>query len=570
MLDLVIRGAEVIDGTGAPRRQADVGIRDGRIVLVGRASESAHRVLDAQGAVLAPGFVDIHTHYDAQVFFDPTLSPSPLHGVTTVVGGNCGFSVAPLTPEAAPYLARMLARVEGMPLESLEGGVPWDWGSFGEYLDRIEGTLAIHAGFLVGHSTLRRVAMGERAVGERAAPGDLEAMGRLLEASLRAGALGFSSSLAPTHNDAEGRPVPSRHAGREELLALASRVARHPGTTLEFIPTVGPFRDEVVDLMTELSLAARRPLNWNVLGVSAASDLWREQLRASDAAAERGARVVALTLPQAMTLRLNFRSGFVLDALPGWNEVLGLPVPERRAALADPTVRERLLRGAHSEEAGVFRALTAFEHMVIDEAFTEAGRAFEGRTVGELAAERGVAPFDALLDLALEEDLRTSFMPRIPGDDEASWKARAEAWLDPRTVIGGSDAGAHLDMIDTFAYSTSLLGPAVRDRGLISLEEAVHQLSDVPARLYGLSGRGRVAPGWHADLVLLDPARVGPRRVHTRHDLPGGAGRLYAEADGILRVLVAGVDVVVDGELTDQRPGTVLRSGRDTETVRCG
>lgn len=570
MLDLVIRGAEVVDGTGAPRRRADVGIRDGRIEAVREGLGPARRTLDAEGAVLAPGFVDVHTHYDAQVFFDPTLSPSPLHGVTTAIGGNCGFSIAPLVPEAAPYLARMLARVEGMPLESLEAGVPWDWGSFGEYLDRIEGTLAIHAGFLVGHSTLRRVAMGERAVGERATPEDLETMGRLLEESLRAGALGFSSSLAPTHNDAEGRPVPSRHATGEELLALASRVARHPGTTLEFIPTVGPFSEAVVDLMTELSLAARRPLNWNVLGVSSWSDLWREQLRASDVAAERGARVVALTLPQVMTLRLNFRSGFVLDAFPGWGEVLSLPLAERKAALADPAVRERMLRGAHSEEAGVFRALAGFEKMRIDEAFTEAGRAFEGRTVGELAAARGVEPFDALLDLAVAEDLRTSFMPQIPGDDEASWKARAEAWLDPRTVVGGSDAGAHLDMIDTFSFTTALLGPAVRDRGLLSLEEAVHQLTEVPARLLGLRGRGRIAPGAHADLVLFDPSRIGPGRVRTQYDLPGGAGRLTGGAHGILRVLVAGREVVVDGELTDQRPGAVLRSGRDTETVLCG
>ena len=568
MYDCVITGGIVIDGTGSERRQSDVGVRDGRIVALGAIEGAAKRSIDARDRIVAPGFVDIHTHFDAQAFWDPTLSPSPLHGVTTVVGGNCGFSIAPLTAEAGGYLMRMLARVEGMPLESLEQGVPWDWTSFGEYLDRLENRLAVNAGFLVGHSALRRVVMGEAAVGQRADAAQIQAMVKLLGESLAAGGLGFSSSRAPTHNDGEGRPVPSRHAAPEELLALCAELREHPGTALEFLPGVGGFDDETLQLMTDLSLAANRPLNWNVLGVSSfGGRLYEKQLAASDYAAERGARIVALTPSQVMTLRINLVSGFIFDAFPGWAPVIALPPEERKRALADPAVRETLQKGATSEQAGVMRALAVWENMTVAETFTPEAARYRGRRLGEIAEELGKTPFDAMLDLALAEDLRTSFSPFIPGDDDESWKLRAEVWSDPRTVIGASDAGAHLDMIDTFTCSTSLLGPAVRDKGLLPLEEAVHQITDVPACLYGLRGRGRISEGWRADLVVFDAERIGPGPLHTRYDLPAGAGRLYAEAEGIDCVLVNGVEVVRGKEFTDARPGTILRSGRHTETV---
>jgi N-acyl-D-aspartate/D-glutamate deacylase len=397
---------------------------------------------------------------------------------------------------------------------------------------------------------------------------EIAAMAKLLGESLAAGGLGFSSSGARTHNDGDGNPVPSRFANREELLALCEVVRQHPGTTLEFLPTVGAFEPEHVELMASMSRTARRPLNWNVLGVTAfAPELHEGQLAASDFAAEHGGRVVALTPSQVMKLRLNFVSGFVLDALPGWEHVLGLPLDERKKALADPAVREKLARAAASKEAGVLRVLAVWENVTIEETFTPENEGLAGRTVGELAAERGQRPFDAMLDLALSEDLRTSFSPHIPGDDDASWKLRAEVWRDPRTVIGASDAGAHLDMIDTFTCTTSLLGPAVREKGLLSLEEAIHQLTDVPARLYGIRERGRLTEGWCADLVIFDPERIAPGPVHTRWDLPAGAGRLYAEAEGIDHVLVNGEEIVRGKTTTEARPGTVLRSGRDTETV---
>jgi N-acyl-D-aspartate/D-glutamate deacylase len=568
MLDLLIRNGRVVDGSGAPARRADVGIRGDRIVSIGEVSEGARQEIDAEGRVVCPGFIDVHTHYDAQVFWDGTCSPSPYHGVTTIVGGNCGFSIAPLSPEAGGYLMRMLARVEGMPLESLEAGVPWDWRSFGDYLARLEGRLAVNAGFMVGHSALRRVVMGERAVGHAATPAEQDAMLALLRRSLAEGGLGFSSTISPTHNDGDGQPVPSRHASRDELIALARAVRDFPGTTLEFLPGVGLFDEEKKRLMADLSLAANRPLNWNVLVPSAGNEEMVEaQLSATDYARERGAEVVALTVPQAMTIRINLRTGFVFDALPGWAELFRLPVEARKLRLADPSARRQLDEHAKSERAGLLRGLARWENMRIVEAFTPETKRWEGRTVGELARENGQDPFEAMLDLAIADDLRTSFMPPGAGDRAEDWAVRGRVWRDDRTVIGASDAGAHLDMIDTFAVPTQVLGNGVRRHQVIGLEEAVRQLTDVPARLYGVRERGRLTPGWRADVVVFDPASIACGPTYTRFDLPAGAGRLYADAMGIEHVLVNGVEIVREGKHTGALPGTVLRSGRDTETV---
>jgi N-acyl-D-aspartate/D-glutamate deacylase len=567
VLDLAIRGAQIADGTGAPLRVADIGVRAGRIAELGQVG-AARREIDASDRIVAPGFVDIHTHYDAQVLWDPLISPSSEHGVTSVIGGNCGFSLAPLSAGGRDYLLRMLARVEGMPLESLELGVPCDWSSFGEYLARLDGRLAINAGFLVGHSTLRRTVMGAAAVGEKASAAQRQTMRQLLGASLAEGGLGFSTSLAPTHLDGDGNPVPSRHADREEILELCSEVRAHAGTTLEMVPPIDPFPEELVDLMVEMSLAAQRPLNWNVLNISAAAPQAHEQqLAASDVAARRGARIVALTLPQVVEARINLHTAALFDALPGWAPVMSLPIEERMRALRDPSVRAALDAGTRSRDVGVLRHIVDWERLRIVEVFREENERWRGCSIAELAAGTGKAPLDALLDLALDEGLRTSFLPDLPGQDEASWQLRGQVWSDPRTLVGASDAGAHLDMIDTFAFGTRLLAEGVRERGLIRLEAAIQQLTDAPARLYGLRDRGRIAEGWCADLVVFDPDEVGPGPVHSRNDLPGAAMRLYAAARGIEHVIVNGVPVLAHGAYTTARPGRVLRSGRDTETV---
>jgi N-acyl-D-aspartate/D-glutamate deacylase len=456
-----------------------------------------------------------------------------------------------------------------MPLESLEAGVPWDWTSFGEYLGKLDGRLSVNAGFMVGHSAIRRVVMGERAVGSQATDDELGRMVELLRTSLAEGGMGFSSTISTTHNDAEGNPVPSRHASKEEMLTLARQVRDFPGTTVEFLPGVG-WGEEEAQYMAELSLAANRPVNWNVLAPSSANEaMVEQQLSATDLARRQGAEVIALTVPQPMTVRLNFYSGFVFDALYNWAPLFQMPIEERKAFLRDPANRARLDEDARSEKSGIMRAIAAnWEHFVVDQTRDPAlAKKYRGRTIGEIAKEQGKTPFDALLDVALEDDLHAYFMPPTQGTDEASWAIRGRLWTDDRTVIGASDAGAHLDMIDTFAFSTQVLGTGVRERKLIGLEQAVRQLTDVPARLYGLKERGRLEPGWHADVVVFDPDTIGLGATYTKYDLPAGAGRLYAEANGVEHVFANGVEIVREGKDTGQRPGTVLRSGRDTETV---
>jgi N-acyl-D-aspartate/D-glutamate deacylase len=573
VLDLLISGGTVLDGSGEPSFVGHVGVRDGAVVSVVPSrdgpGEAATRTVDATGLMVAPGFVDLHTHYDAQLDWDPAAAPSPLHGVTTVIGGNCGFGLAPAGPADADYLTRLMSQVEGIPLAALEAALTWDWSTFGEWLDRFEGRIGVNAGFLAGHSTLRRVAMGDRAVGSAATDDDVAEMVRLLHESLAGGALGFSTSQAPTHRDGDGQPVPSRSSDPAELLALARAVRDHEGTTLEFIlpGCLSGFTPEEVDLMAQFSLAAGRPANWNVLGVSSMNPTgWLDQLRASSEVAERGGRVVALTLPHSMGVRLSFLTGAVLSGYPGWAAVLGLPPKERMVALADPAVRARMAEGAQSDEAGVLRYLADWKRLRIIETFAPVNQGFVGGSVGDVAAARGIDPFDALLDVVIADELRTGLRPPMPEPTAEDWKLRAESWLDDRTIVGGSDAGAHLDMMCGAVYSTSLLA-SVRDHHTVSWEEAVRQLTDVPASFYGLKGRGRLAPGRAADITIFDPTTVGAEAERTLDDLPGGASRIWAGARGVEQVLVNGTAVVDGGRLTGAMPGSVLRSGRDTVTV---
>lgn len=566
MYDVIIRGGHVIDGTGAPRRLADVGIVGDRIASIGDLADAeAGRVIDARDRIVGPGFIDVHTHIDAQVFWDSTVSPSPLHGVTTVIAGNCGFSVQPLgdDPADGDYLMRMLSRVEGMPLRSLQAGVPWNWNTTAEYLDAVDGTTSINTAFKVGHSAVRRVVMGADATRREATGEEVTAMCSLVRAGIEAGAIGFSSSWSSTHNDTEQNMVPSRYATREELVALCGVLADYPGTSLEFIPSIGVFDDEVAELMADMAVAARAPLNWNVLAVNAKNlDDCFAKLGTSDVAEARGAKVVGLTAPMSLDFRMSFLSGFLLDAVPGWEEAMLLPLDDKLAMLSDPAERARLgeiAAGKHN-----MRHFTYWEKMTIFHTAAPENAGHLGRNIGDIARELGKSPWDTLVDIALADGLETSFgHPSIDEPDE-NWEARLQVWRDHRAVIGASDAGAHLDMFFSADYATKMIGEAVGKRHLLPLEEAVNLLTAVPADLYMLKDRGRLVEGAYADVVVFDEHEISSNPMEMRTDLPAGASRLYAEANGIDHVLCNGVEIVAGGAFTDARPGTVLRSGVHT------
>lgn len=576
MLDHLIRAATVVDGTGAPSYVADVGLRDGRIAVIaepGTATERARSVEDATGLVLAPGFVDPHTHYDAQLFWDPYATPSLNHGVTTVVGGNCGFTLAPLNPERpedADYTRRMMSKVEGMSLVALEEGTPWNWHSFGEYLDALDGRIAVNAGFMVGHCALRRHVMGPDAIGGRPTAAQMDEMLRLFHAAMDAGAWGLSTTQSSTHSDGDGKPVASRHAGPDELIALSRAVGEHEGTQIEAIVAgcLDRFSDEEIDLFVAMTTAAGRPLNWNVLTIDAAvPERVPRQLQASERAREAGGRIVALTMPILTPMNMSLGTFCALNLIPGWGEILGLPVPERIARLRDPAVREEMLRRAHSPEAGVFRRLATFERYVIGDTYSPANAGLTGRVVRDIAAERGTDAFTCLVEICAADELRTVLWPMPTDNDPASWELRRRTWEHPDVLLGGSDAGAHLDRMCGAPYTTRFLGDCLRGRRLVGLEQAVRMLTDDPARLFGLRERGRVAEGYHADLVLFDPERIDAGQATLVHDLPGDSPRLDSRAMGVISVRVGGVETIRDDHVTGALPGRLLRSGRDTRTV---
>ncbi|KOG65672.1 aminoacylase [Streptomyces griseoflavus] len=574
MLDHLIKGATIVDGTGAPAFEADLAVHQGRIAALGRITDPARTTEDAHGLVLAPGFVDPHTHYDAQLFWDPCATPSMHHGVTTVAGGNCGFTLAPLNPDRpddADYTRRMMSRVEGMSLAALEQGAPWNWSTFGEYLDALEGRTAVNAGFMVGHCALRRHVMGPDAIGGQPTDAQLDAMLRLFHDAMDAGAWGLSTTQSSTHADGDGRPVASRHARPAELLALSRAVADHEGTQLEAIVAgcLDRFADEEIDLLVEMTAAAGRPLNWNVLTIdSAVPDRVPRQLEASERARKAGGRIVALTMPILTPMNMSLRTFCALNLIPGWGDILALPVPERIARLREPAVREEMLRRAASKEAGVFRRLTDFARYVIGDTYSTANAGLSGRVIGDIAAERGQEPFHCLVEICAADDLRTVLWPMPTDNDPESWALRQRTWQHQDVMLGGSDAGAHLDRMCGAPYTTRFLGDCLRGRKLVDLETAVRMLTNDPARLFGLRDRGRIAVGCHADLVLFDPERIDAGPATLVHDLPGDSPRLDSRAAGIVSVRVNGVETVRDGEVTGAVPGKVLRSGRDTETVR--
>ncbi|MFC6984135.1 amidohydrolase family protein [Streptomyces cirratus] len=382
--------------------------------------------------------------------------------------------------------------------------------------------------------------------------------------------------LGPVHHPVlhplrrRGRPVASRHAGPAELLALSRAVAEHEGTQLEAIVAgcLDQFSDEEIDLLVEMSAAAGRPLNWNVLTIDASvPERVPRQLVPSERARRAGGRIVALTMPILTPMNMSLGTFCALNLIPGWGGILALPVPERIAELRDPDVRAEMLRRADSKEAGVFRRLADFGRYVIGDTYSKENEGLSGRVVNDIAAERGQDAFHCLVEICANDDLRTILWPMPTDNDPASWALRAQTWQHEDVMLGGSDAGAHLDRMCGAPYTTRFLGDCLRGRRLVPLEQAVRMLTDDPARLFGLRERGRIAEGFHADLVLFDPQRIEAGPATLVHDLPGNSPRLDARAVGIVSVRVNGVETIRDDQVTGAVPGTVLRSGRDTRTV---
>jgi N-acyl-D-aspartate/D-glutamate deacylase len=564
-MDLAIRNAVIIDGTGAPRFSGDIGVKGGRIAAIGTVAGRAAEEIDARGAVVAPGFIDCHT----QICWDEMLTPSVYHGVTTVLAGNCGFTLAPLSgrEEDLDYLLGMLSTVEGMPLASLKQAVRPEWKSFGEFLDHFASRNAINTAFMVGHSALRRCVMGERAIGHEATPGELAEMVALLRVSLAEGGMGFSTSTSVSHSDHLGNPVPSRFATDEELLALSGALRDFPGTWLEIVPGIGPFDERDYERLTQMSLAAQRPINWNAVFVDIKrKPLVDTQIAMAHYAAERGAKVFGLVPTAPVKGFLNFRSGFTFAMLDGWLPFLRLSDAEKIVAMQDPEVRARLKAGAENPNNPI-QAFRDLDDYTIEGVHSAQNAHCVGRKVGAIAAERGTSSFDTLFDLAVEEELALTFSGPAMGDDPASWQMREEVWNDPHMLLGASDAGAHLDMFNTFALTTQLLGEGVRERGIYSLEQGVHRITGELADAFGLKDRGRIALGAAADLVVFDPETIDCGPIAMRADLPGGEARLYGDSIGVHHVIVGGVPVAKGNAPTGRLGGRVLRSGRDTATV---
>jgi len=468
-------------------------------------------------------------------------------------------------PGDGEYAMKMMAQVEGMPIAALENGIDWNWETFPEYLDTLEGRIAVNAGFLVGHCALRRYVIGDESRDRESTPEEMEEILRVMRQSLEAGGLGFSTTRSSTHPDHEGRPVASRLASEEEVLAICDVVGQFPGTTLEaiFEGCLKGFRDDEIELLAQMSAHAKRPINWNVLSVGAADvDKIEHQLLPSKRARELGGRVVALTMPIFADNNMSLGTFCALWLIPGWRDILSLPKDEKIAKLRDPAVRAEMDANA---KASIFRGdMGAYR---IGDTIHPDNKPLEGRVVRDIAAERGQDPFECLVEITYLDDFRTVLWPLPRANDPEDWEVRRQLWGREDILIGGSDAGAHLDRMCGAPYTTRFLADCIRGRQLVSMEEAVRMLTSAPAALFGLRDRGVLREGALADVVVFDPATVAAGEATLVADLPGNSSRLTADSHGVVRVLVNGTPIVEDGRPTGATPGTLLRSGRDTDTV---
>jgi N-acyl-D-amino-acid deacylase len=566
--DLIIHNGLVVDGFGLPRRRVDVGVRHGKIAKLGHLKGvSARQEIDAAGAIVAPGIVDVHTHYDPQITFDPYATMSCYHGVTTVVAGNCGFSVAPCRKNDVQFLKDIFASVEDMDPAAL-GGVRWDgFETFPEFMQSLKGKLGVNFACYIGHSNVRRWVMGEDCLTRSATQAEIDRMVAMVGEAMDAGAAGFSSSASPTQLDIHGRPVPSRLSDEAELTALVAEVGRRKTGSIAYLPKsvqVGVNEDDRALLM-RLALTSGLPIVIQGLGgrskVDVPTESWDSAEQFLAKATMQGAPIYSLLMARPFDRAVQLdQDNKHYRAVFSWHEMFNLPLEERRALLRDAPARERLRNAVENPNRDPARGTTnrppGWADVYVDQAVLQKNKSLEGRSIGNIAKDQGKAPGDVFLDLALEEDFKTALWWRT---ESPEWrKAVRSALPNPNMIAGTSDGGAHLAKDDGADWSSHFLRRWVFDEPLWSLEEGIRQITQVPAALMGLYDRGTLRVGGWADIMIFDPQTIGPARKEFTRDLPGNAGRWRAWGKGVMATIVNGEPIVLDGKLTGRLPGQVV------------
>ena len=559
--DLVVCGGRLVDGSGGPAETADVAIRGDRIVAVGHDLGSAVRTIDASGLVVTPGFIDIHTHLDGQIFWDPIASSACWHGVTSVVMGNCGVTFAPCKPEDREYLARLMESVEDIPAACLMDGMPWSWESYGEYLDQLaEQDLGVNVGGFVGHCAVRWSVMGERSLAETpASREDIEQMRELVRAALREGALGFSTSRTRHHQTPDGVPIPGSYAATDELMGIGRVLQEEGRGVFEVVPYLDA-SDPAVHLaelswMTDLCLETGRPLTFGLIQMRESPTAWRAVLEGVSAAAARGARLRPQTQVRSVGMLFGVANHTPFDIVGGsWGLLRLLPLEERLSAFGDPETRRKLIDEASRSPIKSYRR---FYHLREEDGATRYDVSRE-HSLASIAERRGVSPAEAFMDVALETEGRASFLYPAANFD---WDVVEELLRHPQMLLGLADSGAHCGQIMDASLPTYLLSYWVRERGLFTLEKAVEKLTSEPADFMGLVDRGRIRPGAMADLNVIDLDALKVLAPEYVQDFPAGASRYIQRATGYRHTIVNGQPFMEDGRHTGAFAGRVLRSG---------
>jgi N-acyl-D-aspartate/D-glutamate deacylase len=559
--DLVIRNGTVVDGSGFGSYRADVGVVGDTIAFVGRIGERGQNEIDAEGYVVTPGFIDGHTHMDAQVFWDASGANSCWHGVTTAVMGNCGFTLAPVRAKERALVVRNLERAEDIDPAALAEGIDWSFETFPEYLDAVDRLpKGINFAANVGHSALRTWAMGGRAFEEEASPDDLALMAGQLEESIRAGAIGFTSSRSEHHQTSDDRPVASRLAGWPELAALVSVMGDLGAGILEtadggMMDPDPQAREAALERIERLAVSTGVPITYGLVATQEAGEL----LDFMDSAGTAGARLIAQTHCRGISVLLSFKSRLPFDLIPAWRDFRTAPAAAQLAGLEDPATRARLIESGRDFEYGAFRQVGAQARPPDFEGIKVYRQGLPPNpSVADVARQRGVHPVEAMIDLARETGLDQMFIqPSLYPQNE---QTLLRAMRHPRSVMTFSDSGAHLSQICDASIHTHLLGYWVRDREEFTLEEAVRMVTLAPALAWGFADRGLLRPGMKADLNVFDSEKVGPSVPRLVQDLPGGGARLEQRSEGFLATVVNGEVTIERGEHTDARPGRLLRN----------